>query len=561
MAAPMEEPPCGQCGAAAAPYTCPRCNRRLCSLGCYRGHGACAEAFYREQVLQTLAAERGEAPPGRGRVQAALGRLRELREAGDPQAALGRGAWERLSPAERAEFVRMVRSGEALRLLPPWRPWWWRRGRAERLVEELGPGEEETGEKTGGVAEKEGKKGKKVEKAAKKESEMGEKVGRVAKNVDKMGKNMDKVAKKEGETGKKAKKVDEEAKKVDGKDKRDVGDAEEAEKEDKVAKKLDREDKNTKKEDKKAKGGHEEDKRDVEERREAKKRNKMAKTEAKMTAKEAKTDKRGDKMARKEAKMPRGGQEDDEEDMEDEDNTDEDEDEDTRGMEVDEDDDDDEGLAAPMPPVPVAVPPLRSLRAAPASPLLRFQLPNVLYGYAFALCLHRGDRALLPEMASAALASAAALRAHRPFASTAEALHDARREAEAAGYPPCPLGSAGTVLAVAQLLRGRRRRRPGEDAEAALQHLGRLLGAARRRLRGEEEERGRLGRARKKCLYLLAWSRERGAELAALAEEAARLHAEMAAAEAEVEALRGRLEAAWGGPRPPAPRVLVEEMG
>lgn len=260
--------------------------------------------------------------------------------------------------------------------------------------------------------------------------------------------------------------------------------------------------------------------------------------------------KKRDKVTEKEAKMANGGQKDDEEDVEDEDNGDEEEEEE------EDTEDDDEGPAAPL-----AVPPLRSLRAAPASPLLRFQLPNVLYGYAFALCLHRGDRALLPEMASAALASAAALRARHPFASTAEALHDARREAEAAGYPPCPLGSAGTVLAVAQLLRGRRRRRPGEDAEAALQHLGRLLGAARRRLRGEEEERGRLGRARKKCLYLLAWSREHGAELAALAEEAAQLHAEMAAAEAEAEALRGRLEAAWGGPRPPARGGRVEEVG
>eukprot|EP00075_Anas_platyrhynchos_P015180 XP_027304433.1 zinc finger HIT domain-containing protein 2 [Anas platyrhynchos] len=528
MAAPMEEeePPCGRCGAAAAPYTCPRCNQRLCSLGCYRAHGACAEAFYREQVLQALAAERGEAPPGRGRVQAALGRLRELREAGDPQAPLGRGLWERLSPAQKAEFLRMVRSGEALRLLPPWRPWWWRRGPAERLVEELGPGEEETGGEMEGGDEKKGKMGKRVGKVDKKEGEMGEKVERLKENECKMGKKV---------------------KKVDGKDKRDLGDEE---KEDKVAKKLDREDKNAKKEDRKANGGHEEDKRDLEDSKEDVEERKEAKKGEKMDRKRNKMGKKRDKVTEKEAKMANGGQKDDEEDVEDEDNGDEEEEEE------EDTEDDDEGPAAPL-----AVPPLRSLRAAPASPLLRFQLPNVLYGYAFALCLHRGDRALLPEMASAALASAAALRARRPFASTAEALHDARREAEAAGYPPCPLGSAGTVLAVAQLLRGRRRRRPGEDAEAALQHLGRLLGAARRRLRGEEEERGRLGRARKKCLYLLAWSREHGAELAALAEEAAQLHAEMAAAEAEAEALRGRLEAAWGGPRPPARGGWVEEVG
>ncbi|XP_035169535.1 zinc finger HIT domain-containing protein 2, partial [Oxyura jamaicensis] len=441
--------PCGHCGAAAAPYTCPRCNRRLCSLGCYRGHGACAEAFYREQVLQALAAERG-APPDRGRLRAALGRPRELREAGDPQAALGRGLWGRLSPAERAEFGRLVRSGEALRLLPPWRPWWWRRGRPERLVEELGEGE--------------------LKKARGEDEEgMGE-----------------------------AKKVQ----RADGKDE----------------------------------GEHEEDERDVEDSEEA--------------PQEARRDPRG---ARRD---PRGANED-------EDNGDE---EDPGGTEPhqdppeEEEEEDAEGLA-PMPPLPSAVPPLRSLGAAPPSPLLRFQLPNVLYGYAFALSLHRGDQALLPEMAAAALASSAGLRLRRPFSSTAEALHDARHEAEAAGYPPCPLGSAGVLLAVAQLLRGRSRRRPSEDTEAALHHLGRLLGAARRRLRGEEEERGRLGRARKKCLYLLAWSREHGAQLAATAREAARVYAEAAAAEAEVEAARRRLEESWGGSRPPPGRgAMVEEL-
>lgn len=329
MAAPSEEAPCGLCGAAAAPYTCPRCNRRLCSLGCYRSHGACAEAFYREQVLQTLEAERGS-PPGRDRLDAAFRRLRQLREAEDPTGPAGRDLWESLSPAERAGFQRLLSSGEAAALLPPWRPWWWRRGRP-RL-----PGDEEEEEE-------------------------------------------------------------------------------------------------------------------------------------------------------------------------------------------------EEAMIAPPPPLPASIPSLSSFPGPPPSPLLPFQLPNVLYGYAFALSLHGGDEALLPELPAAAIAVSAALRARCPFASTAEALRHARQAARRAGYPPCPLGDAGTVLAVAQLLEGDVNDDGDDDISGvamALGHLERLLRRGSRALEGEE--RRRFGRAARKCRYLLAWSRGAAAAVAALAGDARRLHAAMA---------------------------------
>ncbi|XP_072737126.1 zinc finger HIT domain-containing protein 2 [Ciconia boyciana] len=350
MAAPGEEAPCGLCGAAAAPYTCPRCNRRLCSLGCYRGHGGCAEAFYREQVLQALQAERGS-PPGRDRLDAALRRQRQLREAEDSAGPVGRDLWESLSPAERADFQRLLSSGEAAALLPAWRPWWWRRRRPRRPVEELGE--------------------------------------------------------------------------------------------------------------------------------------------------------------------PRPDEEEDEEG--------------------------EEALAGPTPPLPADVPPLSSFPGPPPSPLLPFQLPNVLYGYAFALSLHGGDEALLPELPAAALDVSAALRTRRVFSSAAEALRAARYDAEVAGYPRCPLGDAGTVLAVVQLLEGRDRRDPGADAGAALAHLEELLRRGGRAV--PPEERRRFGRARRKCRYLLAWSRAAAAALAELAEEARRVHAEVAEEE------RGLGGPPWDGER------------
>ncbi|NXL55057.1 ZNHI2 protein, partial [Podilymbus podiceps] len=338
---PTPEPPCGLCGAAAAPYTCPRCNRRLCSLRCYRSHGVCAEAFYREQVLQSLKTDGG--PPADGdRLAATFRRLRHLREAEDPPGPGGRDLWESLSPAERADFQRLVLSGKAAELLPPWRPWWWRGRRSGKES----PGEED-------------------------------------------------------------------------------------------------------------------------------------------------------------------------------------------------EDDDEETLVGPTPSLPLAVPPLSSFPAPPPSPLLPFQLPNVLYGYAFALSLHGGDETLLPDLPLAALRVSPALAAPRPFASVAEALRAARRAVALAGYPSCPLGDVGTVVAVAELLEGRRGGEDGADVVAALAHLEELLRRGSRVATATttmtEEERRRLGRARRKCRYLLAWCREAPVgTFAALAGEARRVHGE--------EAARGRGE-------------------
>ncbi|XP_057282037.1 zinc finger HIT domain-containing protein 2 [Pezoporus wallicus] len=301
--------PCGSCGSAAAPYTCPRCQLRVCSVRCYRAHGACAEAFYRRQVLQALEAERGS-PAGRDRLASAFRRLQRLREAEASAGPTEDELWASLRPAERDDFLRLLDSGQAAALLPPWTPWWRRR--------------------------------------------------------------------------------------------------------------------------------------------------------------------RGPDEAEAPAPLPPG----------------------------------------PAPPLPA----LSSLPAPPPSPLLPFQLPNVLYGYAFALSLHHGDESLLPELPAAAVAVSAALRTRCPFSSTAEALEAARRDAEAAGLPLCPLGPAGTALAVAELLEG--------GVEAALGHLERLLRAgARCAAPGIRES---FGRARRKCRFLRAWSAgEAGDVAAAMAREARRVHGEM----------------------------------
>lgn len=392
-AAPVAMEPAGLCGfcpggeALPARYTCPRCNAPYCSLRCYRAHGSCAEDFYRDQVLRELRG-RSASP---SRLAGALRRLREQREAEDEPEELGlgpgprpsglSGLWERLAPAEKAAFERLLSRGEAGRLLPPWRPWWWGRGVGPRFLEEL-----------------------------------------------------------------------------DGAPGRDRSEPE---------------------------------------------------STPERTAPESL----------------------------------------------------DDAAAAGPPAVPTRIPALASLSRSPASPLVRFQLPNVLFAYAHTLALYHGgdDDALLSDFCATLLGVSGALGAQQVFDSTEEALQAAAHVLEAGEHPPGPLGTRGAMQEVARILLGEGPVNQKGYTLTALGHLAQTLGRARKQA-VISEERNRLYRARKKCQFLLAWANENEAALTPLALDCASAHRAHAVTAEEMATLTGELERLWGGPVPPAPRTLIEEL-
>lgn len=388
LAAPVAMEPAGPCGfcpageAQPARYTCPRCNVPYCSLNCYRAHGTCAEAFYRDQVLGELRG-RSASP---SRLAGALRRLRQQRETEDVPGEMGLGPGpgpgglsglrERLTPVEKAAFERLLSRGEAGRLLPPWRPWWWGRGTRPRLLEELdgGPG---------------------------------------------------------GDPAEPAK----------------------------------------------------------------------------------------DSTAEP---MP--------------------------------------GDLAREPAVPTRIPTLASLSRGPASPLVRFQLPNVLFAYSHTLALyHGGDDALLSDFCATLLGVSGALGAQQVFASAEEALQAAAHVLEAGEHPPGPLGTRGAMQESARILWGEGAADRKGYTLAALGHLAQTLGRARKQALAQEE-RNRLYRARKKCQFLLAWTNENEAVLMPLALDCTMAYRAHAVAAEEVAALTEELERLWGGPVPPAPKSLIEEL-
>lgn len=87
------------------------------------------------------------------------------------------------------------------------------------------------------------------------------------------------------------------------------------------------------------------------------------------------------------------------------------------------------------------------------SPLVRFQLPNVLFAYAHTLALyHGGDDALLSDFCATLLGVSGALGAQQVFASVEEALQAAAHVLEAGEHPPGPLGTRGAMHEVARIL-------------------------------------------------------------------------------------------------------------
>lgn len=216
------------------------------------------------------------------------------------------------------------------------------------------------------------------------------------------------------------------------------------------------------------------------------------------------------------------------------------------------------GACAPA--VPARIPALGSLSRGRVSPLVRFQLPNVLFAYAHTLALyHGGDEALLPDFCATLLGVSGALGAQQVFASAEEALLAAAHVLEAGEHPPGPLGTRGAMREAARILLGEGPAHQKGYTLAALGHLVQTLGRARRRAEAAGV-RDRLYRARKKCQFLMAWANEHEGALPALALDCARAHRAHTVAAGEVAALTGELERLWGGPLPPAPRTLIEEL-
>eukprot|EP00756_Hemistasia_phaeocysticola_P031239 Hpha_TRINITY_DN16341_c0_g1::TRINITY_DN16341_c0_g1_i2::g.59727::m.59727 len=160
---------CCVCSSTTAPYTCPRCRVRYCSVPCYREHGQCAGAFYAESAEAAMKGEKVDdetkrrtaelllrsyqaaADDGgwkgqcgeeeeeeeeeedeeatRQAVQDAADRLSELEAAGELDAAAAEAVLARLPRSSRSAFQAILQSGgqdldRLVQQATPGKMWW-----------------------------------------------------------------------------------------------------------------------------------------------------------------------------------------------------------------------------------------------------------------------------------------------------------------------------------------------------------------------------------------------------------------------------------------------------
>lgn len=214
--------------------------------------------------------------------------------------------------------------------------------------------------------------------------------------------------------------------------------------------------------------------------------------------------------------------------------------------------------APPLPSSPI--PPLDSLTRSPVSPLVRFQIPNALYSYAYSMSLYNGDtEELLPEFCETVLDVSGALGAKRVYSSTGEALQAALQAVTASRYPSCPLGNNTEVMvAVAQILMGECQAEQKGYSLAAFTHLSRLLSKGKRQV--PTEDRSVMFMAQKKCEFLTAWVNENEAELTLLALEVQAEYKAHRDTVKELGAVTQEFEKMWGAKVPPPQKALIEEL-
>ncbi|XP_075147780.1 zinc finger HIT domain-containing protein 2 [Haematobia irritans] len=181
---------CQICNKDKFKYTCPRCNVLYCSLDCYKSkeHLKCSEAFYKQCIQDELQAKAGnsENKEDMRKIYDILKRIRET-DAGIPIEDFDQDSldsddddanieecdeeeeditqirdnidgtdqeeldiaerlkdvdindadevWENLTQEERDEFKKLLASGEIMKLIPEYKPWWLKNSTKSKIVD------------------------------------------------------------------------------------------------------------------------------------------------------------------------------------------------------------------------------------------------------------------------------------------------------------------------------------------------------------------------------------------------------------------------------------------
>ncbi|KAK3550498.1 hypothetical protein QTP86_031488, partial [Hemibagrus guttatus] len=211
------------------------------------------------------------------------------------------------------------------------------------------------------------------------------------------------------------------------------------------------------------------------------------------------------------------------------------------------------------PPISCEIPPLSSLCSASPSPLVKFSLVNVLYGYAFTLHLFNGDVSetqQLLEFTQLLLSVSECLGPSRVFGSFSEALSAAMASVSTDKYD----SALSAVEAVAHILSGASKDDGAGYTLSALSQLRLVFSRVRIAApRGHTHFRRMCFLAGKKCEFLQAWANENTHTLRGLARWAWSEYQKQTAERQAMERDRKQVEESWKKGRAQG-KVMIEEI-
>ncbi|KAJ8348165.1 hypothetical protein SKAU_G00267540 [Synaphobranchus kaupii] len=220
-----------------------------------------------------------------------------------------------------------------------------------------------------------------------------------------------------------------------------------------------------------------------------------------------------------------------------------------------------------VPQVNKKIPPLNAL-SSQASPLVRYSVVNVLYGYSVSLSLFNGDLSepdLIQEFCQVVLAMSESLSSNRVFSSFQEALEAGTRSAKESGCfdPGDPGAQARAVEGVAHIMAGKSKQDKVGYTLAALSQLQAVLNQARGALPKEgegRETRRKYFLAGKKCEFLQSWVKDNGPVMRLLAGRVWREHMKMENERKCLDEQKKVVEESWKKGRGRGKGKLIEEI-
>ncbi|KAJ8276572.1 hypothetical protein COCON_G00083240 [Conger conger] len=209
-----------------------------------------------------------------------------------------------------------------------------------------------------------------------------------------------------------------------------------------------------------------------------------------------------------------------------------------------------------------------NILSSQASPLVRYSLVNVLYGYTTSLSLFNGDLSeldMIQEFCQVVLAISESLSSNRVFSSLQEAVEAGTRLAMEIGCfaPGDPDAQTRAVEAIAHILAGKSKQDTVGYTLAALSQLQAVLSQARGALPKEgdgRETRRKYFLAGKKCEFLQSWVKDSGPAVRLLAGCVWREHMKMAKERKCLDKEKKVVEESWKKGRGRGKGKLIEEM-